>query len=104
MELMAAPILLIAVVLYVAWPLLSEEDGGRAAVVEEAELEATRVEKANVVESLKDLEMDFQMGKLSTHDYQALSEHLERRAVKVLQRLEALEGSEATRQRSSSRS
>ena len=91
MDLLAAPILLIVVVLYVAWPLLADDEASPDFVLDRGELEAARIEKNNLVESLKDLEMDFQMGKLSEADYESLTGHLESEAVRALRRLEELD-------------
>jgi hypothetical protein len=83
------PILLIAVVIYVAWPLLSEK---KDFLPEEGtELEIAQEEKDNVISNLKDIEMDYRMGKLSQEDYESLREDYRLRAMKAIKRLESLE-------------
>jgi len=86
MSLLVASILFIAAALYVAYPLLAESRP--ANVEEETELDRLLTEKDEVVSSLKDLEMDFRMGKLSAGDYSQLKLDLERRAALVFQKLE----------------
>ena len=90
MALIIAPFLFIGAVLYVAYPLLVE---GRERIPPEegAEREQTFLEKEEIVDALKDIEMDFRMGKLSDSDYRSLKRDFERRAVEVFQRLESLE-------------
>ena len=100
MELIFTPLLLIAVVLFVVWPLLTEEEGAAARVIAGAEMEAVRTEKNNLLDSLKDLEMDFHMGKLSREDYEAISERLEARAVRTLKQLQDMEADSSRGSRS----
>lgn len=89
MEFLLSPIILIALVLFVAWPLLTSKL--EAPAVNPGDFEAALEEKEILVASLKDIEMDFRMGKLSEEDYQQLKEDFEGRAIKSLQRLETLE-------------
>ncbi len=92
MELIIAPILFIGVVLYVAYPLLWGET--RAEPPPQApptDRQAILREKEDVVANLKDIEMDFRMGKLSSQDYEDLKSEYEERAVDVFERAEALE-------------
>ena len=89
MEFLLSPIILIALVLFVAWPLLTNRTEAPAA--NPGDFEAALEEKEILVASLKDIEMDFRMGKLSEEDYQQLKEDFEGRAIKSLQRLETLE-------------
>jgi hypothetical protein len=91
MALIIAPILFIAAVIYVAYPLLKEEP--EAEVVQDTTTERERwsAEKEEILSALKDIEMDFRMGKLSQEDYDNLKADFERRAVAVFQRLEKIE-------------
>jgi len=86
-----APILFIGAVLYIAYPLLKEEKNEPAPEDETTDREKLLNEKEDVIESLKDIEMDFRMGKLSTLDYQSLKSDFEQRAVNVFQRLQSLQ-------------
>ena len=89
MEFLLSPIILIVLVLFVAWPLLSNKS--EVATVRREDLEVALEEKESLIASLKDIEMDYRMGKLSEEDYQDLKAEFESRAVKSLQRLETLE-------------
>ena len=92
MELLIAPILFIGVVLYVAYPLLWDEaDAEPPPEAPRTDRQAILREKEDVVADLKDIEMDFRMGKLSSRDYEDLRSEYEERAVDVFERAEALE-------------
>lgn len=87
MALLFAPLFFIAVVLYVAWPLFQErlaEDGDS----ESGNLEVLEEKKELLVADLKDVEMDYRMGKLSSEDYERLKGDLEHRAMTVLQEID----------------
>ena len=90
MEFLLSPIILIVLVLFVAWPLLTNKVEAET-VVPRGEFEVAFEEKESLIASLKDIEMDYRMGKLSEEDYQDLKGEFESRAVKSLQRLETLE-------------
>jgi len=93
--LVLTPLTLIAVVIFVAWPLLSEK---RAFLPQEgAALESAQEEKDNVFANLKDIEMDYRMGKLSAEDYELLSEDFKLRAVKAIKKLDSLDQKKSTR-------
>ena len=89
MALILAPFLFIGAVLYVAWPLIRE---GKMTISIEEVGERARIlqEKEEIIESLKDIEMDFRMDKLSLTDYRSLKNEFEHRAVGILQRLESV--------------
>ncbi len=90
MELLIAPILFIAVVLYVAYPLFSEPEEDVREDPRNLDREQALEEKENLVANLKDIEMDFRMGKLSQEDYEQLKSDFELRAVEIFERLEQL--------------
>ena len=58
-----APILFIGAVLYIAYPLLKEEKREPAPEDETTDREKLLNEKEDVIENLKDIEMDFRMQK-----------------------------------------
>jgi len=90
MALLIAPILFIGAVLYIAYPLLREEKKS-APEDEVTDQEKALGEKEDIIESLKDIDMDFRMGKLSTQDYQSLKLDFEQRAVGIFQRVQSLQ-------------
>ena len=89
MILLVVPILFIGAVLYVAYPLLSQTIQSQEENVTEKEQAVQQ--KEEIVDILKDIDMDFRMGKLSHQDYDSLKRDFEPRAVEALQRLEKLE-------------
>ncbi len=91
MALLIAPLLFIGVVLYITYPLLQEEKEESAPEDEVTDREKALQEKEDIMESLKDIDMDFRMGKLSTQDYQALKRDFEQRAVGSFQRVQSLQ-------------
>ncbi len=91
MALLIAPLLFIGVVLYITYPLLQEEKEESAPEDEVTDREKALREKEDIIESLKDIDMDFRMGKLSTQDYQALKRDFEQRAVESFQRVQSLQ-------------
>ena len=90
MEQLIAPILFIGVVLYVAYPLFSELEEDVREDPRNLDREQALEEKENLVANLKDIEMDYQMGKLSEKDYEQLKSDFESQAVGVFDRLEQL--------------
>jgi hypothetical protein len=91
MALLIAPILFISAVLYIAYPLLQEEKKESAPEDEGTDQEKALRERENIIDSLKDIEMDFRMGKLSTQDYQSLKLDFEQQAVEIFQRVQSLQ-------------
>ncbi|MBI4446243.1 MAG: hypothetical protein HY645_10080 [Acidobacteria bacterium] len=89
MILLLAPLLFIGSVLYVAYPLLKSKEEPPAH--DEQPASQTLLDtKDDLISTLKDIEMDYRMGKLSFEDYQSLKADFERQAVEVLQELETL--------------
>ncbi len=91
MALLIAPILFIGAVLYIAYPLLQEEKKESAPEDEFTDQEKALREKEDIIESLKDIDMDFRMGKLSTQDYHDLKRDFEQRAVESFQQIQSLQ-------------
>ncbi|RPJ58225.1 MAG: hypothetical protein EHM23_18070 [Acidobacteria bacterium] len=83
-----APILFIAAIIYVAYPLVSDRILATDPEAEESSRERLLNEKDEIIASLKDIEMDYRMGKLSLQDYTQLRVDFERRAADVLKRLD----------------
>lgn len=89
LALLIAPILFIGAVLYIAYPLLQDEKKESAPDDEATEEEKALREKEDIIDSLKDIDMDFRMGKLSTKDYQSLKLDFEQQAVEIFQRIQS---------------
>ncbi len=90
MEQLIAPILFIGVVLYVAYPLFLEPEEDVRKDPRSLDREQLLEEKENLVANLKDIEMDYRMGKLSQEDYEQLKSDFELRAMGVFERLDQL--------------
>ena len=101
MALLIAPVLFILAAIYVAYPLLKEEQEDRAEEIEKTERQGLMEAKEEVISNLKDIEMDYRMGKLSQEDYQNLKLDFEYQAVKVFQQLESLKESRKGRKKKS---
>jgi Flp pilus assembly protein TadB len=56
---------------------------------ENAELEALKAAKATKLSEIRDMELDYRIGKLSEDDYHALDRQLREEAVDLLHRLDA---------------
>lgn len=90
MTLLIAPLIFIAVIVFVALPFLSNaEEAAREERVMTTR-ESVLKRKEDIIGSLKDIEMDFRMGKLSPEDYQALKSEFEERAIAVLREEDTL--------------
>ncbi len=92
MALLMAPILFVAGVLYIAYPLLKEQEDTEVRAADEKSAEESALEdKSDIVDVLRDIDMDYRMGKLSEQEYEALKDYFERRAVEAFQRLQSLQ-------------
>jgi hypothetical protein len=91
MALLLAPVLFIAVIIYVAYPLLSESSPVESEKTQDDIFTRLLEEKDEVINSLKDIDMDYRMGKLSLQDYNKLRNDFELRAADVFRRLEEAE-------------
>ena len=92
-EFLVAPVILISLVLYVAWPIMQEERETEAEAGQRSRLEVALEEKEAVISNLKDIEMDYRMNKLSDEDYERLRSEFEARALAAIEKVEALEKS-----------
>lgn len=101
MALLIAPILFVAVIVFVAYPFLTETQERAEAEREETALQRAEKRKDDIIATIKDIEMDFRMGKLSEEDYSNLKAEQEFKAVSVLQEIEKLE-TKSSRQRKKS--
>ena len=79
---------LLAAIWAALWPLF----GGRGTAPSEAEIERQELEseKARLMQEIHELELDHQTGKLSDEDHRAIEARLKRKAVEVMQRIDAL--------------
>ncbi len=71
---------------FVIWPLVGQEMP--LLVVEDDQLADLLARKDNALRSLKDLEFDHQVGKISDEDFVRLNDRLSRQAMNLLQQVE----------------
>jgi hypothetical protein len=92
MAFLITPIIFVLVIIYVAYPLLldaaQEQKKERTLTEEEKVIRA----KDDAMGTLKDIEMDFRMGKLSDSDYQELRVQYESQVVSAFEMLDRLDG------------
>ncbi len=91
MAMLIAPILFVSAILFVAYPFLVETEERALKEREDTDLQNAEKRKEDIIATIKDIEMDFRMGKLSEEDYQALKSQQEFEAVAVLQEIDKLE-------------
>ena len=95
-----APALFILLILYIAQPFLMDVQQEQ-----EKERKLTRRERAvrsknEVFTTLKDIEMDYHMGKLSEDDYQLLRVEFEERAIAAFDEVDRLDKKRASKKTS----
>lgn len=91
-ELVAA-FLFVTLLLFIAYPFFRPPGDSAVAIRAQSRLDELLNEKEEAYLSLKDIELDFRMGKLSRPDYELLKQESENRAIEVLQRIEAAHAS-----------
>lgn len=84
--LLVALVLALGALAYVVWPLL--KPGPAPIMVEDDRLTELLGRKDAVLKAIKDLEFDYQVGKLSQEDYQVYDQRLRRQAIGLLQQIE----------------
>ncbi len=84
--LLIALVLSVGALAFVVWPLLKR--GPAPVLVEDDRLTELLGRKDAVLKAIKDLEFDYQVGKLSEEDYQVYDQRLRRQAVALLQQIE----------------
>ncbi|MDR5694136.1 MAG: zinc ribbon domain-containing protein [Armatimonadota bacterium] len=90
MELLVTLALIVLVGVYIAWPIVTASPRPRASkYIQESPLDALLREKEATLAAIKELEFDYQTGKLSAEDYQDLRARYEAKAVTILRALDA---------------
>ncbi len=90
MTMLVAASVFVAVIIFVAYPFLTDTQVASVKERKATERERVRKKKDDIISNLKDIEMDFQMGKLSRQDYDSLKSEYEQRAVAVFREMESL--------------
>ncbi len=93
MELVLVALLVIGIIAFIAYPLFNLPRG--KFTESENEWDALIAQRDATYEALRDLDFDFQLGKLSKVDYDALRDKYKTRAAYILQQIDALAGANA---------
>lgn len=93
MELILAAIIVIGIIVFIAYPLFTAPRAGTAETPDA--LDGLVAQRDSAYDAIRDLDFDFQMGKLSQSDYAALREKYKARAALALQQIDALDGNGA---------
>lgn len=96
MEIILIALLTIGVIAFIAYPLFSPTREKLAQAPDA--LEALTAQRDSAYDAIRDLDLDFQSGKLSQDDYSALRDKYKARAAQLLQQIDTLTGDGATRQ------
>jgi hypothetical protein len=86
--LLIASVIALAVAAYVVRPLF--QTGAAPVLVEDERLAELLSRKDGVLRAIKDLEFDYQVGKLGEEDYQRFDQSLRRQAISLLQQIEKI--------------
>ncbi len=86
--LLIALLLSILAIAAVAWPLLKK--GPAPVLIEDDRFTELLHRKEQVLASIKELEFDYRVGKLSEEDYQQYDQRLRRQAIGVMQQIEQM--------------
>lgn len=87
MEYLIVSLILAAVFAYIAYPILKPPP---EEIVERNALDPLVTERDSAYQAIRDLDFDFQLGKLSATDYETLRERQKAHAASVLQQIDAL--------------
>lgn len=92
MAAMAAAILAILAVAFIAYPLLRKGSPNRSAkAVEDGQLRELRARRDAISSAIEELELDFKSGTLAEEDYRDLEAGYRREALSLLKEIDALE-------------
>ncbi len=90
MELILIAVLVVVVIAFIAYPLLKGEDD-QATTTPNA-LDSLIAQRDSAYDAIRDLDFDYQMGKLSQADYEQLRDRYKARAAQALQKIDAVAG------------
>ena len=94
------PVLFILVILYVAYPFLTDLAEEKRKEKKLTHRETAIQNKDDVFTTLKDIEMDYHMGKLSDEDYQMLKAEYEMQAISAIEEVDRLNKKRTSKQTS----
>ncbi len=79
-----------ATAIYVGLPFLKNQSQNIRATEMPGKLYELESDKANVISTLKEMEFDYQMGKISTTDFDDLNQSYRRKAAQIIQNIEEM--------------
>ncbi len=94
MEFVLVAIVLAAVFAFIAFPILNPP---RTEKTESNALETLIAQRDSTYQAIRDLDFDYELGKLSTNDYTTLRERYKGRAAMTLQQIDAMGQADAER-------
>lgn len=80
--------LFVGLIIFVGYPLLRDSGASRQDVSAEARLRHLGIVRDELLASLKDAELELQMGKLSQADHQQIKTEIEAQALEVLREID----------------
>ncbi len=90
MEIILIAVLVIGVIAFIAYPLFSTSRAGISDAPNA--LETLVAQRDSTYDAIRDLDFDFQMGKLSQADYESLRDRSKVRAAQILKQIDELSG------------
>lgn len=90
MELILIAVLVVVVIAFIAYPLLKGE--AHPTTVTPDALDSVIAQRDSAYDAIRDLDFDYQMGKLSKADYEQLRDRYKARAAQALQEIDAAAG------------
>ncbi len=97
MEYIVIALVIVVVMAFVAYPLFAAPEEKTAPMPEA--LDGLIAQRDSAYDAIRDLDLDYQLGKLSQNDYHALREKYKLRAASALQQIDALPGREGADER-----
>ncbi|NOY57680.1 MAG: zinc ribbon domain-containing protein [Calditrichaeota bacterium] len=79
-----------ATAIYVGLPFLKNQSQNITATEVPGKLYELESDKENVISTLKEMEFDYQMGKISTTDFDDLNQNYRRKAAQIIQSIEEM--------------
>lgn len=90
LEIILIALMVVGVIAFIAYPLFTTQHGNIAGTLDA--LEVLNAQRDSTYDAIRDLDFDFQLGKLSQADYAQLRDKYKARAAETLKQIDALTG------------
>lgn len=90
-DVMVILVIALGLVMFVGDPLLRRSTAGMVSYAPSSEVERLALQKDMLYTAIRDVDFDFQTGKMETRDYQQLRQQLEGEAAQILRQLDVLD-------------